>query len=153
MNDDLNKRVTERIQEQLVAILPEEDIRKRVDMVIDSYFSRSQGKESEFDKMVKKHLDERVSKLLSSIFYSPEWQVSVDENLRVHIGAALQTVLKLDPDALKDTTARIIALQQARDFMFAITCGLRGSPTIAGTEISNLLIKATEDYIRNNGGA
>lgn len=151
-NDDLNRRVTERIQEQLVAILPEEDIREHVDMVIDTFFSRSAGKESAFDTMVRRHLEERTGNLLKTIFSTPDWGYTVDENLKVHIGAALQAVLKIDPDALKDVTAKIIAMRSMRDFMYILTGSLQNNYNFTGPDLATMLMRATEDYLARQGG-
>lgn len=41
-NDDLNQRITTAIEAQLLALMPPEDIRKKVDATIDRFFERAQ---------------------------------------------------------------------------------------------------------------
>lgn len=121
-NDDLNKRVAERIQGELVAILPEDEIRQRVDNIIDTFFkpgvvtSYSSSKSytpSQFEKLVITQLEKKAEEVIKALFDSPEWKVQVSDNLTVTIGIALQKAMNISPDVLKDTTAAIVARNRA----------------------------------------
>lgn len=121
-NDDLNKRVAERIQGELVAILPEEEIRQRVDNVIDNFFSPgvvtsyNSGKSytpSQFEKLVVTELEKKANEVIKAIFNSPEWKVQISDDLTVTIGIALQKAMNISPDVLKDVTAAIVAKDRA----------------------------------------
>lgn len=121
-NDDLNKRVAERIQGELVAILPEDEIRRRVDNVIGTFFkpgvvtnycgSKSYTP-SQFEKLVVSQLEKKAEEVIKALFNSPEWKVQVSEDLTVTIGIALQKAMGISPDVLKDTTAAIVARNRA----------------------------------------
>lgn len=131
-NDDLNQRVTERIQDQLLLIMPEEDIRRRVDSVIEDFFTSSRDsydrrQPSVFARMVHEHIKNKVDELLKVIFDSPEWKISVDEQLQVKIGTALQKVLGVTPNVLADTVAAEVARTRAMSLAYLITNNLRQS--------------------------
>lgn len=132
-NDDLNQRITEVIKGQLIALLPEEDIRAKVDNVIDTYFAPRKNTyhphnnmPSEFELVVVKILEERAKTIINSILESPGWKVSVNEKLEAVIGDSLQKLLGIKPDALSEITAKAAATNRAmnlaaiiRDSMYA----------------------------------
>ena len=121
-NDDLNQRVAERIQAELVMLLPEEEIRTRVDAIIDSFFatgkvtetySSKSYKESPFEALVKQHLTSKANEIIKTIFNSEAWKVKIEDDLTISIGIALQKALNIDPDILKDVTAAAVARNRA----------------------------------------
>lgn len=131
-NDDLNQRVTERIQDQLIMVMPEEDIRQRVDAVVDSFFSATEdryGKRapSVFSEIVSEHIREKVKKIADSIFDSPDWKVDLDDKMQLKMGKALQTILGIAPNALADTVATEVAKARAGHLAMLITNNLRHS--------------------------
>lgn len=136
-NDDLNKKVTARIQDQLLMILPEDEIRRRVDDVISDFFSPKkdyQGNRklpSSFAEIVDKQLQDRIKKVTVAIFESPEWQVTVNDKMEVQIGAAIQAILNISPTALADTVANQIAKTRAQHLTLTLVNSLQQSGAIS----------------------
>jgi hypothetical protein len=88
-NDDLNERITTAIEGQLLALLPPEDIRARVDMVIGNFFERQRHEyrtnewvPSKFETIVSSLIAEHSQKIVREILSSPDWKVKVDNDLQ-----------------------------------------------------------------------
>lgn len=118
-NDDLNERITTAIEGQLIALLPPEEIRARVDTVIDQFFSRTKDRYSDrpqpskFEEIVSKVLSEHSDKAIREILASPDWTAKVDGGLQITVGKGLQKVLGFDPDVIGDAAATIVAKKRA----------------------------------------
>lgn len=153
-NDDLNERVTARIQDQLMLIMPEEDIRRRVDMVVDNFFAITKDRydnrvPSKFSLVVEGILKDKIRDLVIKIFDDPSWKVSVDENMQLKMGAALQVILGITPDALRETVAQQVAKARAMQLAMLITNNLRHSGAIS-YEISNAIDTAVNTAIQQS---
>lgn len=145
-NDDLNKKVTERIQDQLLMILPEEEIRRRVDEVIDNFFAEKRSSDSwgntrqvspsDFANIVNAHLKNKVDSMVAQMFQSDAWKVTLNERMEVRIGEALQAVLKVTPQALELAVADQIALRRANDLMMVLTNAMRNHMGTAGFNLA-----------------
>ena len=147
-NDDLNQKVTERIQDQLLMILPEEEIRKRVDQVIDNFFSPSKDQynrvePSAFTRMVNKHLEAKANELIANLFQSEQWKTTLNSEMQLTMGSAVQTILGIDPNGLSTIVAKIIAAKKASDLlMLAGMHILNKNFGQMGMELHNALMEA-----------
>lgn len=148
-NDDLNKKLTELMQGQLMLLLPEDEIRTKVDTVIDEFFTRKpsnyhggKSQPSAFEVMVVKHLEEKAKQVIESLFNSPAWKVSVNDKLEVLIGDSLQKVLGIKPEILSDYAAKAAATSRA----LLLASMLRDALYATNTDMGN----AFYNYVSNN---
>lgn len=154
-NDDLNQKVTERIQDQLMMILPEDEIRKRVDTVIDSFFAPvpkdqwgNNGRASAFAQIVQKHLDEKINNLLGAMFQSEQWKVSLDKEMNLQIGSAVKTILGIDENGLTTTVAKIVAARKASDLLSLVGMHIMSRNLgPLGMELQNAFFQAATDNL------
>lgn len=143
-NDSINDTITKNIQTQLVNLLPEEDIRAKVDFEIERFFknektSYGQISPSPFAKLVNEAIQEKVKRFVVELFNSPEWKVTVDEQLQVTIGSALETVLRIHPDVLKNTVAESIAKSNAIALMNLLRNQLSNVDYNLGNAVGNAI--------------
>jgi hypothetical protein len=152
-NDDLNQKVTERIQDQLLMILPEEEIRKRVDHVIDNFFSSNKDRDdrvepSAFSRIIAKQLDEKINELVGNLFRSKQWAVALDSEMNLVLGSAIKTILGIDENALSTTVAKIVAARKASDMLALVGMHIMNKNLgQLGIDLQNALVQAaSENY-------
>ena len=148
-NDDLNQRVTEAIQAQIMGLIPEDELRQRVDNEIEKFFSPTKSPyhggpitPSPFAKLVEQELTKVSSKYLSDLFNSKEWTTSVSESGELIVGETLQKVMGVSPDAFRDTLARSMAKSYALQVVQVLQISLYSQ---GQTDLANDLT----NYVRN----
>lgn len=118
-NDDLNQRVTDRIQAELLAIFPADELRSRVDKAIEQFFNRTYSQHgggytaSKFEQLVTEAMTAHTKEVLKELLSSNEWKAQVNKDLTIHVGTALQAAMKVDLNVIKDTASKLVAEQQA----------------------------------------
>lgn len=131
-NDDLNKRVTEKIQEAILFLMPEEEIRSKVDAEIEAFFNPTvdtYGRKapSSFSKLLDGLLQKQVSDMMSKLLTSPQWQLKFNEDGSPVIGEAVAKVLGVSPDYFTNALIRAQAVAMHNSMLLSIANTMRNT--------------------------
>lgn len=139
MNDTINDKITKNIHAQLMDLLPEDEIRAKVDYEIEEFFktkktSYGSTEPSQFSVLVQSLLKDKITTLIRNVFDSDYWKIEVNEALEVTIGTSLQNVLGIEPNALRNAVTKDIALSKARDLLMLLKMSVNsyGDPSLIG---------------------
>lgn len=83
MNDTINDKITKNIHAQLMDLLPEDEIRAKVDYEIEEFFktkktSYGSTEPSQFSVLVQSLLKDKITTLIRNVFDSDYWKIEVN---------------------------------------------------------------------------
>lgn len=123
-NDDLNERVNQAIRAQLLALMPEDELRTRVDSVMVDFFREKKngniGYSSPFADIVNNEMRKRVQPAIEELFRSEKWKLVIDEKGDIVLGEALAKIVGWDPTIIPEWAAKQAHLNMAKSIVMLL---------------------------------